>query len=160
MQTPSHLFGMDCTLRISNPCAGLLVLTLRVENKTPHTEYWCRWGSVQDDLCCTCFLIDCLLQLHTMKKGFIHHPPVMSFYMQTQFRGLRHLKWAVSEKDKDWAAIIAYYVTALQDWRENAADAGWRKGGWRGWPVFGAASDLCFELPSSLPPAGQSLDQW
>ncbi len=66
-----------------------------------------------------------------MKKGFIHHPPVMSFYMQTQ-SGSRHLKWAVSEKDKDWAAIIAYYVTALQDWRENEADARWRKGGWRG----------------------------
>lgn len=86
VQTPSHLSGMDFKLKISNLCTFLLVLTLRVENKSPHMEYWCQRGSVQDDLCCKCFLIDCLLQLHAMKKGVIHHPPVMSFYMQTQFR--------------------------------------------------------------------------
>lgn len=149
---------MDCVLRISTLCTGLLVLTLRVENKTTHTEYWCQWDSVQGDLCCTCFLIDCLLQPHTVKKGFIHHPPVMSFYMQTQFRA-RHLKWAVSEKDKDWAAIIAYYVTVLQDWRENEADAGWRMGVGEGELGGGVHCIACSRGPfaSSYPLASLTL---
>lgn len=76
------LYGF-CTKDLQS---GLLVLTLRVENKTPSYRILMQVRlCVQDDLCCTYFLIDCLLQLHTMKKGSIHHPPVMSFYMQTPF---------------------------------------------------------------------------
>lgn len=84
-----HIFSTKCALRSSNLCADLLVLTPRMKNKTSQTEYWCQWSWVQDDLCCICFLIDCLLQLCTMEKGgFIHQPAVMSFYMHTLFGGL------------------------------------------------------------------------
>lgn len=41
-----------------------------------------------------------------------------------------HLEWAVCEEDKDWAAIIAYYVSAVQAWHQrNEADARWRTAG-------------------------------
>lgn len=134
VQTPSHLCGMDCTpWRGSNPCTALLVLTLRLENRTLHTEYWCQGDSVQDDLCCTCFLIDCLLQLWSMKKGFIHHPTVMSFYMQTQFRAL------ASQMDCLWKrqrlsgnhSLLCDCTAGLERkggwWR--MVDEGWGRGG-------------------------------
>lgn len=118
---------MDFTLRISNLCFCLLVLTLRVENKTPHTEYWCQWGSVQDDLCCTCFLIDCLLQLHAMKKDFIHHPPVMSFYMQTQF-GVQASQMGCLWKRQRLSSNHSLLCDCTAGLERNEADARWRMG--------------------------------
>lgn len=138
---------MDWT-QIAQLCTGLLVLTLKVENQTPHTEYWCKWGSIQDDLYYTCFIIDCLLQLHTMKKR--HHPSPTSneFLHADSIQGSMHLKWAFSEKDKDWAAIIAYYVTTLQNWSEKEADAGWRIEKRRSRGDRYLVQDLCLKLLS------------
>lgn len=52
------------------------------------------------DLCCTCFPIDCLLQLCAMKRGFIHHLAVMSFYMETQFKVRAALMGCLWKKKK------------------------------------------------------------
>lgn len=60
-----------------------------------------------------------------------------------------HLGWAVCEEDKDWAAIIAYYVTALQDppakkWGgcsvEDEDEGAGRRASWVLWACSGFSS--------------------
>lgn len=102
-----------------------------MENKTTHREYRWHWGNAQDDLCCTCFPYWSFITGECYEKDFIHHPPVMSFYIWTHFRvwasemGCQSLK-----EDKEWAAIIAYYEIVLHNWREN--EVGMREGADRG----------------------------
>lgn len=111
----AYLQYQVCT-RSSNLCADLLVLTPRMKNKTSQTEYWCQWSWVQDDLCCICFLIDCLLQLCTMEKGgFIHQPAVMSFYMHTLFGGLGISNELSLRKRHRWATIMSYYMSGTKE---------------------------------------------
>lgn len=63
------------------------------------------------------------------------------------------------KKDKDWAAIIAYYVTALQDWMRLMWDGGWEKdGGCRGYQHSVQPRNLSLELTPQ--PAGTVPDQW
>lgn len=87
LKVAPHFYGfLFFLLKPCNLCLCLLVLTLGLQNTTPHTEYWCRWSGAGDDLCGTCFPIDCLLRLRATKKDSIHHPAVMSFYMQNSIQ--------------------------------------------------------------------------
>lgn len=83
----------------------------------------------------------------------LHPSPTSNEFLHAELNsGSRHLVRAVSEKDKDWAAIIAYYVTALQAWREMRLMLG---GGWEektgfwawGLAAFGAVRDFSLKLP-------------
>lgn len=85
-------------------------------------EYWCQCGSTRGDLCCTCFLIDCLLQLRAMKRGFIHHPAVMSFYMETQFRvraSLMGCLWKKTQTEQQSCLIIWPRCRAGEIWDQK-----------------------------------------
>lgn len=59
--------------------------SISIDPESGKQEYWCEWGCVQDDLYCTCFLSDCLLQLHTMKRGggkkTIHPSPASNEFL-------------------------------------------------------------------------------
>lgn len=93
---------------------------------------------------------------HYEKKGFIHHPAVMSFYMQTQFGGPASQMGCLWKRQR-----LSSNHSLLCD---CAAGLG-RKRGWcreeEGWAVFGVVQALLPRATSSLPhPTGQEADQW
>lgn len=83
----------------------------------------------------------------------LHPSPTSNEFLHAELNsGSRRLVRAVSEKDKDWTAIIAYYVTALQAWRgmRLMLGGGWEeKAGFWAWGLaaFGAVRDFSLKLP-------------
>lgn len=138
--------------KISNLCFCLLVLTLSLKKQDPS------YRILMPVRQCTRWFVQHMLPhwlfitaAHYEKR--LHPSPTSNEFLHAELNsGSRRLVRAVSEKDKDWTAIIAYYVTALQAWREMRPmpGGGWEeKAGFWAWGLaaFGAVRDFSLKLP-------------
>lgn len=111
-----HLFEVGFILRMSNLCTCLLVLTLSLENKTPSyrilmpVRQRTRWFVLH-------MLPHWLFITAARYEKRLHPSPTSNEFLHgDSIQGAGISNGLSLKKDRDWAAIIPYYMTELQDW--------------------------------------------
>lgn len=138
---------MAFILRMSNLCTCLLVLTLRLENKTPSYRIlmpvrqrtgWFVLHMLPHWLFITAARYEKRLHPSPSSNEFLHGDSIQGAGVSN---GLS------LKKDRDWAAIIPYYMTELQDWR----DTGQERQVWGGDGTTGSFSSMTCIRSSTSP---------